>query len=224
MSRETILARIGAQLDKSSDGAARRMAAGKRLRKKTAGTVPKRATCTGHKALRLFGKMARQASARVVRIDDYAELPATVSAYLRRNNLPAVIRIGADRRLATLSTRRQSMLDLLTGPSDGLDRTAVSHASSAAAETGTLILESGPDNPTTLNFLPEHHIVVLHADDIRGSYEEVWKLIRKTSKRKGMPRTINMITGPSRSADIEQTLLLGAHGPLGLFVIIVGGD
>ncbi|MEI9915983.1 MAG: LUD domain-containing protein [Methylovirgula sp.] len=40
--------------------------------------------------------------------------------------------------------------------------------------------------------------------------------------RGAMPRTVNFITGPSRSADIEQTLLLGAHGPRALHIIIVG--
>jgi hypothetical protein len=92
------------------------------------------------------------------------------------------------------------------------------------AETGTLILESGTDNPTTINFLPEVHMVVVRAGDIVGDYETAWTALRQRHGKGEMPRTVNMVTGPSRSADIEQTLLLGAHGPRRLHVMIVGSD
>ena len=81
---------------------------------------------------------------------------------------------------------------------------------------------SGADNPTTLNFLPETHIVVLESGDLVGTYEEVWTRLREKFGEGEMPRTVNMITGPSRTADIEQTLELGAHGPRRLHVIILG--
>ncbi|MEZ5579927.1 MAG: LUD domain-containing protein [Candidatus Competibacteraceae bacterium] len=73
------------------------------------------------------------------------------------------------------------------------------------------MLLSGPHSPpTTLNFLPDTHIVVLRADRIVGAYEDAWDLLR--ARGLGMPRTVNFITGPSRSADIEQTVQMGAHG------------
>jgi L-lactate dehydrogenase complex protein LldG len=98
----------------------------------------------------------------------------------------------------------------------------VSHAFGGVAETGTLIVASGPDNPTTLNFLPDTHIVVIDAKDIAGDYETVWQRVRETFGD-ALPRAINMITGPSRSADIGQILILGAHGPRRLHVLVVGG-
>jgi L-lactate dehydrogenase complex protein LldG len=107
------------------------------------------------------------------------------------------------------------------GASDGGDLAAVSHAVGGAAETGTLMLTSGPDNPTTLNFLPDYHIVVVGAADISGDLEGFWRTLRATYGRGQMPRTVNLITGPSRSGDIEQKLLLGAHGPRRLHVVIV---
>ncbi|MNT99319.1 Lactate utilization protein C [compost metagenome] len=73
----------------------------------------------------------------------------------------------------------------------------------------------------TLNFLPEHHIVVLAADEIAGDMETIWARLRE-KQGSAMPRTVNFVTGPSRSADIEQTLLLGAHGPRALHIVIVG--
>lgn len=83
------------------------------------------------------------------------------------------------------------------------------------------MLTSGPDNPTTINFLPEHHIVVLRAADIKGDMESAWATLRKQAGKGEMPRAVNLITGPSRSGDIEQTIILGAHGPRALHVIVV---
>ena len=89
----------------------------------------------------------------------------------------------------------------------------MSHAFGAAAETGTLILLSGPDNPTTLNFLPDNHIVAIDAERSRATTRRCWSACAQKFGTGAMPRTVNMVTGPSRSADIEQTLILGAHGP-----------
>jgi L-lactate dehydrogenase complex protein LldG len=99
---------------------------------------------------------------------------------------------------------------------------SVSHAFAGVAESGTVVLVSGTDNPTSLNFLPDNHIVVIDAKDVAGDYEAVWQRLRDRYGDGLMPRTINLITGPSRSADIEQTLILGAHGPRRLHVIVVG--
>ena len=97
----------------------------------------------------------------------------------------------------------------------------MSHAFGAAAETGSLVMVSGSENPSTLNFLPDNHIIVVSAKDIASDYETMWTKVRFTFGKGGMPRTVNWITGPSRSGDIEQTMLLGAHGPRRLHVIVV---
>ncbi len=103
------------------------------------------------------------------------------------------------------------------------DALGVSRADAAVAESGTLVLCSGPRSPTSLNFLPDRHVVVLHAAAIVGSYETVWAALRDAGRDgRFMPRTVNWITGPSRTADIEQTLHLGIHGPRRLHVLLVG--
>ena len=106
------------------------------------------------------------------------------------------------------------------------DSVSVQHAWAGVAETGTLVFPSGPERPTTLNILPETEIAVLRASDILGAYEEAWDRLR--AERGGaepsggfMPRNVMLVTGPSRSADIEQTLELGAHGPRRLHVILI---
>ena len=118
----------------------------------------------------------------------------------------------------------ETFLEVAQGPSAGRDLNAVSHALGGVAETGTLIMTSGPENPSTLNFLSDNHIVIVSAKDIVGDYETMWDKVRAAYGRGQMPRTVNMITGPSRSADIEQTLLLGAHGPRRLHIVIVKAE
>ena len=70
--------------------------------------------------------------------------------------------------------------------------------------------------------MPENHFVVVLVGDIAGSYEECWSKLRSTYGEGRMPRTVNLISGPSRTADIEQTIVMGAHGPRTLVVFIAG--
>jgi hypothetical protein len=99
------------------------------------------------------------------------------------------------------------------------ERDAKSELAAAIAETGTLMLPSAPERPTTLNLLADTAIVVLRASNLVGAYEEAWDKLR--AEMGGMPRNVMLVTGPSRSADIEQTLELGAHGPRNLHVVLV---
>jgi L-lactate dehydrogenase complex protein LldG len=132
------------------------------------------------------------------------------------------VRTGGDPAIAALPWQREPHLERLVGPSDGRDAVSLSRAFAGVAETGTLVLLSGPDNPTTLNFLPDTHIVMVSADDVAGDYESVWRRLRESHGAGVLPRTVNLVTGPSRSADIEQTLILGAHGPRALHILVVG--
>ena len=81
------------------------------------------------------------------------------------------------------------------------------------------MLLSGPEHPTTLNFLPEDHVVVLRESRIVPHLEDAWALLRK--ERATMPRTVNLICGPSKTGDVELVILEGAHGPRRLHVVVV---
>jgi L-lactate dehydrogenase complex protein LldG len=111
------------------------------------------------------------------------------------------------------------LLEIREGRAEASDLVAVQHGYAGIAETGTLMLPSAPDRPTTLNLLADTAVVVLRADAVVGAYEEAWDRLRAASG--GMPRNVMLVTGPSRSADIEQTLELGAHGPRRLHVVLV---
>lgn len=219
--RDTVLGKIRASIRVSGADAARKSTVTARLAQTPTGVIPARAQLPEAGQLELFCAMAVRFGATVTRVNDYQAVPAEVSTYLRTRNLPSEIRMGADERLAKAEWSSERTLEVRHGASDGGDLAGVSHAMAGIAETGTLALPSGPDNPTTINFLPEHHIVVLKADDIKGDMESVWAMLRKDLGKGLMPRALNLITGPSRSGDIEQTIILGAHGPKALHIIVV---
>jgi L-lactate dehydrogenase complex protein LldG len=85
------------------------------------------------------------------------------------------------------------------------------------------MLISGADTPTTLNFLPDTHIVLARADQVVAVYEDGYDRLRADRALGTLPRVINFITGPSRTADIEQHIELGAHGPRRLHIVLVEG-
>ncbi|MBC7280197.1 lactate utilization protein [Hoeflea sp.] len=219
--RDTVLGKIRASIGVSGADEARKTTVAARLEQTPTGVIPARAQLPMAGQLELFCTMASKFGATVTRVSDYKKVPAEISAYLRTRNLPSEIRMGADERLAKADWSSEKTLEVRHGASDGGDLAGVSHAMAGIAETGTLALHSGAANPTTINFLPEHHIVVLKAGDIKGDMESVWAMMRMDLGKGVMPRALNLVTGPSRSGDIEQTIILGAHGPKALHIVVV---
>jgi len=220
--RSTLFASIRQSLGVTGDEPARRAAVADRLKQHPRGVIPARGQLPPQERVKLFAAMVEAAAGTAATLPSADDIPAAVAALLRRHNLPMQVRRGDDPRLAALPWDKERTLEVSTGASDGHQLVSVSHAFAGVAETGTLVMASGPDNPTTLNFLPDTHIVVVDATDITGDYETVWARVREKFGIDALPRAINMITGPSRSADIAQILILGAHGPRRLHVLIVG--
>ena len=223
-SRSTLFASIRQSLGVTGDEPERRAAVAERLTQHPKGVIPARGQLPQPERVKLFAEMVEAAAGSAEILPDASHVPAAVAALLRKHNLPMQIRRGDDPRLAALPWGNERTLEVSTGPSDGHQLASVSHAFAGVAETGTLIMASGPDNPTTLNFLPDTHIVVVDAKDIAGDYEAVWARVREQFGTDSLPRAINMITGPSRSADIAQILILGAHGPRRLHVLVIAHE
>lgn len=221
-SRSDVLASIRRSLGVAGNEATRLAVIDDRLDRAPRGVIPERAQLPAEERLALFRAKVEAASATLASVGSMAEVPKAVAEHLRRSNLPATIRMGSDLRLKAMPWQ-ETTLDVASGPSDGHDLNGLSHAVAGIAETGTLALTSGPENPTTLNFLPDNHIVVIQAKDVVGDLEAMWSKLRFAQGKGEMPRTVNLITGPSRSGDIEQKILLGAHGPRSLHVILVEG-
>lgn len=219
--KDAILDRIRGAIERSGNQGDREAAVADRLAASPRGVMPSRGALEADERLALFKRQAEAVSATVETIPSYDDLPSSVAGYLRERNLPAIVRMGDDPRLRAADWQREATLEILDGATDGNDLAGISHAFGAIAETGTLALLSGPDNPTTINFLPEYHIAVLSADDVAGDMETIWDRMRSRFGKGVMSRVVNFVTGPSRSADIEQTILLGAHGPRALHIVIV---
>ncbi len=154
-----------------------------------------------------------QTEARV--LDKMADVPAAVADLLRSKNLPANVHIPADAELSalpwgtTLTVNREA-----PGPDDA----AVAMVPFGLAETGTLVYPARADSPAAWHFRPGMEIAILRAQNIVAEMEEALARIKSTGP---IPHTINFVTGPSRTGDIEQTLELGAHGPKALAVLVV---
>lgn len=147
---------------------------------------------------------------------DLTDVPARVAAYLRAHELP--MRAVCWRELLELDWAA-SGIEVEARGARGDDLVGITGAFCAIAETGTLMTLSGESTPPSVSLLPETHIAVLDPRRVVRSMEDAWALAREHG---GMPRAVNFISGPSRTADIEQTVTLGAHGPYRVHVILTG--
>jgi L-lactate dehydrogenase complex protein LldG len=222
--RDTIFGKITTGLKAERDDKARQKIVDARIATRFRHPTPARVAGKSHDDhLALFKQHMVGQSATVLDAATAADVPSLIAGYLRQNNLPARLAVGDDAYLAALPWSKEPTLERRQGRAQPTDEVSVSHASAAVAETGTLVMASGPDNPVTLNFLPETHVVVLEAKDVVGPYEDAWMKIRARFGDRAMPRTVNMISGPSRTGDIGGRLVMGAHGPRRMCVVVVRG-
>ena len=147
-----------------------------------------------------------------------AEVPVAVARYLRAGNLPLSGCVWP--QLAHLDWKGAGLALEPRGAKDG-DPVGVTGAFAAIAETGTLVLASGPGTPASVSLLPETHIAIVPAARIVAHMEQAWDLAR--AELRELPRAVNFVSGPSRTADIDQTIVLGAHGPYRVHIVLVRG-
>ena len=219
--RDDILGGIRRSLGRGVDDAAAREVVAERIAAHRRGMVPARGDRDPAGLADLFVEEITAVDATVTRVANATDVPSAIADYLKSENLPAKIRMAPDQALDAYPWEEASILEIERGAAIGDDIVSVTNGFAAVAETGTLMQISGRQSPTTLNFLPDANIVVLRADAIVGAYEDAWDRLRQTG---AMPRAVNFISGPSRTADIEQTLQLGAHGPRRLHIVLVEAD
>jgi L-lactate dehydrogenase complex protein LldG len=196
-----------------------------RLGNHPAGLIPRRSSGRDFAGLAtLFAEQAEMVGTTVVRLKSLADVPAALAEYLSQRNLPAEMAAAPDPLVDNIPWATRPLLKLKRGKPDPKDQVGLSVAFSGIAETGTLMMTSGPDNPSTLNFLPDTHAVILPASRLVGPMEDGWRRLRSArgSLAAGaIPRTVNFITGPSSTGDIEQKIEKGAHGPRQQLIMIV---
>jgi L-lactate dehydrogenase complex protein LldG len=211
--RENILQRIRAA--NGRDGALtapERETALARLRAHPRGPLPK----MGGQLLPRFKERCIAMMSSVAEVTSVADVPQAVAKYLTENKLPLSGACWPE--FANLDWAGAG-LKIEARPANGDDKVGITGTFCALAENGTLMLLSSRDTHATTSLLPDYHIAIVPASRIVRAMEDGWDLLRK--EHVSLPRQVNFVSGPSRTADIEMTLVMGAHGPFGVHVIIV---
>ena len=164
-----------------------------------------------------FMQKVEQAAASYEQVKTDQEIVRAVAAYLASQSPgETLVRAGT-----SLLNRLEWPEDMVTETRGATiqDKVVLVEAFAGIAETGSIVMCSGKETPVSLNFLPDYFICVVHASSIVNSMEDVWDKIRNQGG--AMPRAINVITGPSRTADVEQVIQMGAHGPRQVHLLLL---
>jgi L-lactate dehydrogenase complex protein LldG len=226
MSKEAILGAIRRGLRRGPLPDDQAMALRARLAAHPRHLIPARSRLPRPEQVRLFVRNVEKEFGTVARVAEAAAVPGAVADYLAAQNLPPAFAMAPHPQLQVLPWDSRPLLQRREGRAEASDQVTVQHGYAGIAETGTLMLPGGPQRPTTLNLLSETEIVLLRATRVVGAYEEAFDLLRAELAPGGglLPRNVMLVTGPSRSADIESTLELGAHGPRRLHVVLIDDD
>ncbi len=211
--RESILARIRARLGKGAEpDAMEREAVRVHIQSHPGSPRPR----LDWEAVARFRERALGLSSTVDDVGTLAEAPASAARYLKANSLPLTAVCWAE--FAALDWRAAGIEVAVREACDS-DLVGITGAFCAIAETGTLMTVTSPQTPATVSLLPETHIAVVSASRIVRGMEEAWQLARVELGQ--LPRAVSFISGPSRTADIEQTVTLGAHGPYRVHIVLI---
>ena len=228
MSREAILGGIRRGLKRGPLPADQQAMLAGRLARPPRHLIPARSQVPRPEQILLLIRNVEKEFGTVSRVPDGAAVPGAVAEYLVSQNLPSELVMAPHPELQAMPWAERPLLRVREGRAQATDLVSVQHVFAAVAETGTLMLPSAPERPTTINLLPDTAIAVLRATRVVGAYEDAWDLLRREHGEQPsggfMPRNVMLVTGPSRSADIEQTLELGAHGPRRLHLVLIDDD
>lgn len=163
-----------------------------------------------------FTTQAQALQTSVARVARAQDVPLAVAAYLREQALG--VQGVAWETLADLPWVDAGVTLEFRPPRDE-DKLGITGCFCAVAETGSLVLASSPRTPASTHLLPETHIAIVPASRIVAALEDAYALLR--AELGELPRALSTVSGPSRTGDIEQTIVLGAHGPYRVHVVIV---
>jgi L-lactate dehydrogenase complex protein LldG len=213
--RERILGKVRSALGRSGplpDAQAQEMRA--YIDQRAAGPRPK----SDWNPVERFRERALALASTVDEVETTASVPDAVARYLKANSLPLDVVVWP--QLAAMDWKAAG-INAEARKAQGRDLVGITASFCAIAETGTMLLLSGAQTPGSTSLLPETHVAIVPTARIVKGMEDAWALVR--AERGELPRATNFVSGPSRTADIEQTLVLGAHGPYRVHIILVGG-
>ncbi len=210
--RETVLKALRHALKKNVPNAAADTTA-ERLAQRPTGPKP----ALAGPPLEVFVARAEAAGSSLSRVTQKTAAAQAIKGYLENQALPLELVMDSSPLLGSLPWPAD--ISVRQAPLRTEDQTALTLAYAAVAETGSLVQLSSAESPTALNFLPDHYICLLPSSRIVAHLEDLWALMRAESRV--MPRAVNLITGPSRTADVEQTIQMGAHGPRSVHIVLM---
>lgn len=216
--RDDILGRVRARLGRNAEnGEVYRKEIDRLLATPSTGPQPV-VDAAPEQVLARFIERSLAMASTVDQVADQAAVAPAVARYLAELKIPAKVAVAPG--LTSIDWQAAGIAAEVRGAREG-DAVGVTGCFCAVAETGTLMLCSAPTAPATLSLLPETHIAVVDARRIVPHMEDAWALARREFGT--LPRAVNFVSGPSRTADIEQTIVLGAHGPYRVHLVVVGG-
>lgn len=214
--RDAILQRLRQATRRHGDAALSATTVRQRLAQHPRGPIPPPLP----NLLAAFTEKISAASASIEQVNTLGDVGPASLRYLEQHRIEPRLTVAPATALDAITW--PAAIEVKRGIASAHDLTTLTLAWAGIAETGTLVALSGPESPGLLNFLPDNHLCVLREADIVAQMEDVWDRLRHTQTP--MPRMLNFISGPSRTADVEQTIQLGAHGPRRLHVIIVAAE
>ena len=217
--RAQILAGLRRALGRKPEDQTARQAVEARLAARIRGPVPAAIAIGPDEQIAMFRAKAEAVAATVDHIAGIGDLAAAVADYLAARNLAPEVVVTPDPLLDSGGWAERPLLKLRRGMPGAGDGASVTCAFAGVAETGSAVLWSNRDNPHSASFLPDTNIVVVPAKRIVAGLDDVWDRLR--AQGAVLPRAVGLITGPSRTGDIEQKIELGAHGPRRLHLVIV---
>ncbi len=213
-SRENILARIRAQSGRVGVTTEQELAdARKVIAARTRGPLP---TFAQHEPIGHFIEECDRLKTTLAEVHGVNDVPAAVAHFLQSENLNMAV-VGWP-EFAALDWAKAS-ITFANRPANADDLTGITGCFCAIGETGTLLLLGARDTPKVTALLPETHIAIVKKSRIVPTMEDAFQLMR--DERGEPPRATFFVSGPSRTADIEQTIVIGAHGPYRVHVILV---
>jgi L-lactate dehydrogenase complex protein LldG len=212
--KENILARIRANSGRNGSAIAReREAARAVIASRARGPLP---SIAHEPPLMRFIAECERLKTTVDDVGDIANVPQALSRYLTQNTLEK--RVVGWPSLASLAWKVEG-IQFDNRLAHGDDLVGVTDCFCAIGETGTLLLLSSPTAPKLTALLPETHVCIVSKSRIVATMEDAFQLLRH--ERGELPRATFFVSGPSRTADIEQTIVIGAHGPYRVHVLLV---
>lgn len=212
--RERILARIRERSGRAGETTEAELAAARaHIALRTPGPLP---TIAHDPPVTRFKQESERLKSTVATLESVAHVPREVARYLDEIGVAKnVVGWPAFTALAWGESKVQYHDHL----ADGDDLVGLTGCFCAISETGTLLLLSSPTTPKLTALLPETHICIVNQARIVQTMEDAFALLR--TEKKQLPRATFFVSGPSRTADIEQTIVIGAHGPYRVHVIVV---